>query len=186
MTSPRDALLPRQWFPRLRAGFVYPAGSHAERLISVAWLLMTELEAYLEDLQGAASEPKVVDALRIKLAELMLDIDCRLAGAVVPHQLHHFALFAEYGLSQVIASSGDVSIDWLGIPADVDAAAESESTDRLINLCREMLEAFPGELFNPLLPGTQGQVLRTLRDWDKSCRLAGRDAAFLVPLMRSL
>ncbi|RMW13295.1 hypothetical protein ALP03_04914, partial [Pseudomonas amygdali pv. tabaci] len=71
----------RQWFPRLSGGYVYPAGPYAQKLISVAWLLMTELEAYLEDLEGAANEPQVVDALRIKLAELMVDIDCRLAGA---------------------------------------------------------------------------------------------------------
>lgn len=82
----------RQWFPRLSGGYVYPAGPYAQKLISVAWLLMTELEAYLEDLEGAANEPQVVDALRIKLAELMVDIDCRLAGADTPNELHQFAL----------------------------------------------------------------------------------------------
>ncbi|WP_229699216.1 DUF6031 family protein, partial [Pseudomonas syringae] len=47
----------RQWFPRLAGGYVYPAGPYTQKLISVAWLLMTELEAYLEDLEGAADEP---------------------------------------------------------------------------------------------------------------------------------
>ncbi|OUM08545.1 hypothetical protein BW686_04290 [Pseudomonas syringae] len=175
----------RRWFPRLGGGYSYAAGDHVEKLIAVAWLLMTELEAYLEDLEGATGEPRVVHALRIKLAELMVDIDCRLAGADTPNELHQFALFAEYGLSDVIAHSGETAIDWLGIPTDVTADCEDDA-GRLIDLFKEVLNAFPGKLFNPLLPGTQGQVLRTLRDWDRSCRLAGRDAAFLAPLMRSL
>ncbi|WP_122387599.1 DUF6031 family protein [Pseudomonas syringae group genomosp. 7] len=175
----------RQWFPRLGGGYVYPAGAYAQKLISVAWLLMTELEAYLEDLEGASDEPGVVDALRIKLAELMVDIDCRLAGADTPNELHQFALFSEYGLTDVIAHTGPVAAEWLGVPAD-NAAGQDNEAERLIELFKELLEAFPGKLFNPLLPGTQGQVLRTLRDWDRSCRLAGSDAAFLAPLMRSL
>ncbi|MBI6705403.1 DUF6031 family protein [Pseudomonas viridiflava] len=174
-----------RWFPRLNGGYVYPAGPHAQKLISVAWLLMTELEAYIEDLQGAADEPRVIDALRVKLAELMIDIDCRLAGAQSTHELHQFALFAEYGLSDVIAHSAETALGWLGIPHP-DRKADADEALRLIGLFRAILSAFPGTLFNPLLPGTQGQVLRTLRDWDKSCRLAGRDAAFLAPLMRSL
>ncbi|MCF5803880.1 MULTISPECIES: DUF6031 family protein [Pseudomonas syringae group] len=175
----------RSWFPRLGGGYSYPAAEQVEKLISVAWLLMTELEAYLEDLEGAKAEPRVIDALRIKLAELMVDIDCRLAGADTPSELHQFALFTEYGLSDVIAHSGETAIDWLGIPKNVTVEEDYEA-GRLIDLFREVLDAFPGKLFNPLLPGTQGQVLRTLRDWDRSCRLAGRDAAFLAPLMRSL
>ncbi|ATV18232.1 hypothetical protein A584_03610 [Pseudomonas syringae pv. theae ICMP 3923] len=185
MITDSEQVSVRKWFPRLAGGYVYPAGPHAQKLISVAWLLMTELEAYLEDLEGAASEPRVIDALRIKLAELMVDIDCRLAGADTPDELHQFALFTEYGLSDVIAHSGQVAVEWLGVPCDT-TADRSDEASRLIELFKEVLAAFPGKLFNPLLPGTQGQVLRTLRDWDRSCRLAGRDAAFLAPLMRSL
>ncbi|WP_445380086.1 DUF6031 family protein, partial [Pseudomonas syringae] len=85
----------------------------------------------------------------------------------------------------VIAHTGPVAVEWLGVPAD-SAVGQDLEAERLIELFKELLEAFPGKLFNPLLPGTQGQVLRTLRDWDRSCRLAGGDAAFLAPLMRSL
>ncbi|KPW84358.1 hypothetical protein SAMN05216596_101747 [Pseudomonas congelans] len=183
IANTQDAV--RQWFPRLGGGYIYPAGPYAQKLISVAWLLMTELEAYLEDLDGAADEPLVVDALRIKLAELMVDIDCRLAGADTPNELHQFALFSEYGLTDVIAHTGPVAVEWLDIRAD-SAAGHDNEAEWLIEVFRELLDAFPGKLFNPLLPGTQGQVLRTLRDWDRSCRLAGGDAAFLAPLMRSL
>lgn len=186
MTSFPDAATKLRWFPRLLAGYTYPAGTQIEKMISVAWLLMTELEAYLEDLEGAISAPRVVAALRVKLAELMVDVDCRLAGAPPPSELHQFALFVEYGLCEVIASPDEAAAVWLGFPSATDDLDRFEDPSVLIRLFKEMLEAFPGEMFNPLLPGTQGQVLRTLRTWDKSCRLAGRDAAFLAPLMRSL
>lgn len=202
--------VPTRWFPRLAAGYRFDAASQAETLASVAWLLMTELHAYIEDLEGAADTDDVVDVLRLKLAELLTDLDCRLSGASTPDELHQFPLLIEYGLTQVTYSSGADTAQWMGFgtyrgmanaenaanaanindmqddaPQDTLSEPQSEGA-RLIALFNTVLAAFPGTLFNPLLPGTQGQVLRTLRAWDKLCRLAGRDAAFLVPLMKSL
>lgn len=158
----------------------------AETLASVAWLVMTELQAYVEDLQGAADSHEVIDVLRVKLAELLLEIDCRLAGATVPDELHRLPLFVEYGLADVVMVPGEQAAGWIGFDKPLDRSVPSADAATLIDLFNEMLASFPGDLFNPLLPGTQGQVLRTLRNWDKLCRLAGRDAAFLAPLMRSL
>ncbi len=186
---------PQRWFPRLIAGYLHPAAAQAETLASVAWLVMTEMHAYLEDLEGAVDTPDVVDVLRVKLAELLADLDCRLSGSSTQDELHQLPLLLEYGLTQVAYSSGEDVAHWMGFGArsapSQPAGARSNSFDasdarRLIDVFTAMLSTFPGTLFNPLLPGTQGQVLRTLRAWDKMCRLAGRDAAFLIPLMKSL
>ncbi|AJK49049.1 DUF6031 family protein [Burkholderia plantarii] len=182
MTAMPPASPPIRWFPKLAAGQLRPGATLAETLASVAWLLMTELQAYIEDLEGAADTPDVVDVLRIKIAELLLDIDYRLSGAIAPDELHGFALCAEYGLSEVAMLPGAEAVRRLG----GGAAHDGHDAAALIDTLRAALAAFPGELFNPLLPGTQGQVLRTLRAWDKLCRLTGQDASFLAPLMRSL
>ncbi|MBI0330004.1 DUF6031 family protein [Burkholderia plantarii] len=188
MTAMPPTSAPIRWFPKLAAGQLRPAATLAETLASVAWLLMTELQAYLEDLEGAADTPDVVDVLRIKIAELLLDVDYRLSGAVAPDELHAFALCAEYGLSEVAMLPGAEAVRRLGGGAACDAHDEHDGhgAAALIDTLQAALAAFPGELFNPLLPGTQGQVLRTLRAWDKLCRLTGQDASFLAPLMRSL
>jgi hypothetical protein len=206
MTQATLTAAPGRWFPRLAAGYVHDAARQAETLASVAWMLMTELQAYIEDLEGATHAPDVVDVLRIKLAELLVDLDCRLAGAAVPDELHQFPLFVEYGVTNIALSAGADAARWIGMgpraaavmpdavpdtAPDIASDATPDAAPRtdagtLIDLLNGLLAAFPGALFNPLLPGTQGQVLRTLRNWDKLCRLAGRDASFLAPLMRSL
>ncbi|WP_321817258.1 MULTISPECIES: DUF6031 family protein [unclassified Paraburkholderia] len=185
MTSNLETSPPIHWFPRLAAGQVRAAASLAETLASVAWLLMTELQAYLEDLEGASGTADVVDVLRIKIAELLKDIDHRLSDAASPDELHAFALCAEYGLSDAASLPGAAALRMLGI-GDANASIEAGDAAPLISRLGEALAAFPGELFNPLLPGTQGPVLRTLRTWDKLCRLTGTDASFLAPLMKSL
>ncbi|WP_366520555.1 DUF6031 family protein [Robbsia andropogonis] len=186
MISAPNATPPCRWFPRLSTGHVHDGAMHAETLASVSWMLMTELQSYIEDLEGAANSLEVVNVLRIKLAELLVDIDCRLAGAAPPDELHQFPLFAEYGVAEVTTSACDNPARWIGIGQQSGELAQHIDAAALIDLFNGLLAAFPGELFNPLLPDTQGQVLRTLRNWDKLCRLAGRDAAFLAPLMRSL
>ncbi|KAG8148795.1 DUF6031 family protein [Burkholderia catarinensis] len=186
MTATTHTSLPIHWFPKLAAGQVRNGAALAETLASVAWLLMTELQAYLEDLEGAADTTDVVDVLRIKIAELLIDMDYRLSGAIPPDELHAFALCAEYGLSEVAMLPGAEAVCRLGVGDDAHGATSDRHAAALIAKLEAALEAFPGELFNPLLPGTQGQVLRTLRAWDKLCRLTSQDASFLAPLMRSL
>jgi hypothetical protein len=177
-----SAKTPIRWFPRLRIGTAAPAPARVETLVSVSWLLMTELHAYLEDVSGAPADEDVQQSLALRLAELAVALDLRLRGDQEMDELHHLPLLLEFGLTEVAQLAGDEVVEALSLAA-------AQAPDRAAHLTRtyeSMLAGFPARLFNPLLPETQGQVLRTLRTWNRLCSTAGTDPAFLAPLMRSL
>ncbi len=171
-----------RWFPRLNAGYRFAAGTHVTSTISAAWLLMTELRAYIEDLAGARDIPDAAALVKIKVAELLLQVDAVLGGAAVPHEMHRLPLLMEYGLSDVATLDGASATRLLGLVARTDAA----EVDRLIGVLEELLDAFPSDLVDALQPENQGHVLRFLRSANKACERVGCDAGFLAPLMTSL
>jgi hypothetical protein len=173
-----------RWFPRLRAGFAAPAAPHVEKLVSVSWLLMTELFAYLEDVGGAGEDESVLDALAIRMAELAFNIDGRLRGDTQVEELHEFPLLLEYGLTDLAHLDGEGAAEALALSAPANAPGARGA--RLLSAYMALIDQFPGRLFNTLLPESQSQTLRTLRAWNKLCVATGTDPAFLAPLMRSL
>ncbi|KPI03539.1 hypothetical protein OK074_4906 [Actinobacteria bacterium OK074] len=173
-------------FPSARSGRGLPAATAVEAWATAAWLLAVEGRAYLEDLEGGTDQPLLRRAVRIKLLELLYDIDTRLAGAVPVAEEHQLALALEYGLHDLAALDGDRLAEVFALATDKDAdAAEDESSDGLVPLLWERLcAAFPGELPDPLLASGQREILRALRNWSKLCTAAGTDAAFLEPFLK--
>ncbi|WAC71666.1 DUF6031 family protein [Roseateles sp. SL47] len=179
--SPHDQP-PVRWFPRLNAGYLQPAQSQVRSTITAAWLLMTELYAYLEDLEGARGRPEVGGLVRIKLAELLLQVDCVLSGARLPDELHRLPMLMAYGLGDVAALDGPAVIERLGLRRPMDDAECAFLTRQM----HDLIDAFPLHLVDGLKPEHQSHLLRFLRSANKACGQVGCDAGFLAPLMRSL
>lgn len=186
MRSPLDIQRPVvpgvRWFPRLAAGYRFHAGDHVTSTISAAWLLMTELRAYIEDLAGARDVPDAAALIKIKIAELLLQVDAVLGRAAVPPEMHRLPLLMAYGLGEVAAMDGPSATRLLGLDVPTDA----NEVDRLIDVLEALLAAFPSDLVDALQPENQGHVLRFLRSANKACGHVGCDAGFLAPLMTSL
>ncbi len=174
------------WFPRLVSGAAGVPARHVDRLVAVSWLMMTELFAYLEDVEGA-DDDAVLQVLAIRMAELAADIDGRLRGELGMDEIHQLPLVLEYGFSEVAQLDGTRAAPLLGLANSGDGlAAGIKRAERLKAVYQKLVDSFPGDLFNTLLPQSQGQTLRTLRGWNKLCSATGTDAAFLAPLMRAL
>lgn len=171
-----------RWFPRLTGGVGVEGSSMARATISAAWLMMSELYAYLEDLEGAVDVPDASALIKVKIAELLVQIDCILGRTAVLDDEHRLPWLLEYGLCEVINLPGTDMARLLGLFSVNDDA----EVRRVCQLIRDLIEAFPGELVDSLQAQNQGRVLRFLRSCDKACTTLGCDAGFLVPLMKSL
>lgn len=171
-----------RWFPRLTGGVGVEGNSMARAIVSSAWLVMSELYAYLEDLEGAMDAPDASVLIKVKIAELLVQIDCTLGRTAVLDEEHRLPWLLEYGLCEVINLPGADMARLLGLFAANDAT----EIRRVSQLIRDLIAAFPGELVDSLQAHNQGRVLRFLRSSDKACTALGCDASFLVPLMKSL
>ncbi|MEV0174399.1 DUF6031 family protein [Streptomyces sp. NPDC050803] len=176
-----DPLAAVRLFPSARSGRGLPAAQAVEAWATAAWLLAVEGRAYLEDLEGGADQPLLRRAVRIKLLELLYDIDTRLAGAVPVAEEHQLALALEYGLHDLAGLDGDRLAEVFALAAD----DEGDTGDGLVpQLWERLCAAFPGELPDPLQASGQREILRALRNWSKLCTAAGTDAAFLEPFLK--
>ncbi|MBB3641800.1 DUF6031 family protein [Variovorax atrisoli] len=171
-----------RWLPRIDAGYRFAAGEHVTSTITAAWLLMTELRAYIEDLAGARDIPDAAALVKIKIAELLLQVDAVLGRVAAPPEMHRLPMLMAYGLGDVAAMDGATATRVLGL----DVATDAAEVDRLTAVLEELLAAFPSDLVDALQPENQGHVLRFLRSANKACERVGCDAGFLAPLMTSL
>jgi hypothetical protein len=169
------------WFPNLSAGLPAPAASHAEALINAAWKLAVDGRALIEDFEGGADEPALVGVLKLKLIELIIEIDLNLRGVPGLNEDHLLPLALQRGLSEVAL------LDGAALVAAIDFGADLQRPDEHIGeLWDRLLEAFPGEVPNPLLADGQGPLLRALRNWSKLCRVGQVDDAFLTKLIKAI
>jgi hypothetical protein len=172
-----------RFFPWLQSGLVWPAAEHARQLISVAWLIMTEGFAYVEDIQGAGESLDLLEVARLRFTELLLEMDVCFSGAMRLGNIHHLAFAVEYGLTNIADLNGPELVAALALAEPADPPRHQAQVE---NFFSALVAAFPGDLDNALLPQNQGRVLRALRMWEKLCRAAGTEPAFLSPLMRAL
>jgi hypothetical protein len=169
------------WFPNLQAGLPAPARSHVEAFIVTAWKLVIDGRALLEDFDGGASQPDLVACLKLKLVDLLMELDLELRGVNNMDDDHLLPLAMQRGLSEVALIDGPGLIAAVGLDADRD-----EVREHVGKLWERLLAAFPGELPNPLLSDGQGPLLRALRNWSKLCRLGQVDDAFLTKLVKAI
>jgi hypothetical protein len=165
------------WFPDLSSGIPHRAVPYLQAIISTAWKLAIDGRALAEDMEGGADEPALLAVLKLKMAELLLEIDLDLRGLGQLDEDHMLPLALERGLSETARISGPELIEALGL-----AGGQAD----MARLWEEILQAFPGEVPNPLAPEGQGPALRALRAWTKACKAAGVDDAFLVPLIKAI
>lgn len=169
------------WFPNLTAGLPAPAHSHVEAIITTAWKLAIDGRALIEDFEGGADQPDLVVALKLKLVDLLMELDLNLRGVDNIEEDHLLPLALQRGLSEIAALDGAELIAAIGLDA------EHQPDCRPVNeLWESLLAAFPGELPNPLLADGQGPLLRALRSWSKLCRLGKIDDAFLTKLVKAI
>ena len=146
-----------------------------EGWLASSWLLAVELSSLVQDVEGRNIDPSLVEAVKLRMVEVLLQVEERMTGQVETKGIHALPQALESGFREI-----------LHLPADAIPAAFSLGTPdatRLHRLWRGLLDAFPGELPDTVVASGQGAVLRALRDWSKVSEAAGIDSSFLTPLL---
>jgi hypothetical protein len=169
-------------WPRLLAGRTRTGQEAVEAWVTAAWLLAVEGRALIEDLEGGREQPALRRAVKLRLVELICQVDAHLAREAPPDDLHALALALEYGFGQVVQADGPQVLEWFQLDEDLEGAGAA--TDRVVALWGRLVDEFPGRLPDPLLSEGQGQMLRALRGWSKLAARTGVDAAFLKPFLQ--
>jgi Family of unknown function (DUF6031) len=171
-------------FPTVRAGRGLPAAGSVRAWATAAWLLAVEGRAYLEDLDGGRNPAALRQVVRMRLLELLLDVDDRLSGRAPVAEPHSLALALEYGLHTVAEIDGAELVVLFGLDREYGAPDDGPDDGQVHRLWEQLCEAFPGELPDPLQPSGQREVLRALRMWSTLCTAADIDAGFLEPFLK--
>ena len=169
------------WMPAVAAGLPLSTTPALEALVTTAWKLAIDGRALVEDFEGA-EHADLVTVLKLKFLELLADIDLDLRGTGEIEEEHLLPLALEHGLGELARLPGAEVAEALGICE----AEEPHPYARIEVEWAALLEAFPGEVPDPLASDGQGPALRALRAWSKLCRKTGVDDAFLIPLMKAV
>jgi Family of unknown function (DUF6031) len=169
-------------YPGLRGGHARDSATTVAVWLPVAWLMLAEGRAYIEDLEGGAAQPQMRQAAKLRLLEQLADIDNRLAGREPVADAHCLALALEYGMHELVDASGPELAEIFGLHEEL--GGESCSVDAVRVLWDRLLDGFPGELPDRLVAQGQRDMLRTLRDWAALARSAGLDVGLLTPFMK--
>lgn len=169
-------------FPSVRAGHGRATAAAVETWIQVAWLMLAEGRAYIEDLEGGTDQPQMQQAAKLRLLEQLTDIDNRLAGRVPAADAHCLALALEYGMQEVVDASGEELIEIFGLTEEL--GGDSCQTSEVFVLWERLLAAFPGELPDRLVAQGHRDMLQTLRTWAALSRAVQLDVGFLTPFMK--
>lgn len=169
-------------FPGVRAGRGLPPETAVRAWATTAWLMSVDGRAYVEDLDGGADQPQLRQVVKLRLLELLSEIDTRLTGAEPAGEGHQLALALEYGLHEVCSASGPELAQLFDLDQEFGGDLADDAGVR--DLWNALCEAFPGQIPDPLVASGQSEVLRALRDWSKLCTAAGTDAAFLEPFLK--
>jgi len=164
-------------FPEIQAGLPRDEKSSVEQWVIVAWLMAAEGRAYAEDLRGGGAQPQMQQAAKLRLLEVLSDVDTRLSGRRAPADPHCLALALEYGLHHLIDASGTELIDVFGLGEEF--GGESCEVAGVLSLWESLVRAFPGVLPDRLVAQGQRDMLRTFRTWADLCRSVGLDVGLL-------
>lgn len=169
-------------YPVLRAGHGRTAVDAVAIWLPVAWLMLAEGLAYVEDLEGGAEQPQMRQAAKLRFLEQLADIDNRLAGRTPAGDAHQLALALEYGFGDLAEISGGelLEIFSLGEELGGDACDVSGALAFWARLAAE----FPGELPDRLVAQGQRDMLVTMQGWARLARATGLDVGLLTPFMK--
>lgn len=168
MSEPFHPVLPR---------FIHGGASVSslQAWVTATWLTAVEVRALIEDIEGAAGEPALVEAVKLRILEVLLEIELELANRPKPSNVHALAHVLEFGFREIAEIHGDRVAGAFGL-----GSGESSNLERF--WC-ELVAGFPGGLPDPLKAEGQGEMLRALQVWNRACKTLGVEADFLRPLL---
>ncbi len=156
---------------------------YVRNLLIASWHLMISGRTFIEDAEAAVGSPEYLLMLKMGLAETVFSIDCLLKGAEPPYDVHRLALFYELGLSEVLDASAIEAQRLLALDRNNGEQTEFDDIERF---WKQLHDAFPADLPNPLVAGGQADLLRTLRAWSAILKTCEIDGSFLSQLFKSL
>jgi hypothetical protein len=169
-------------YPGVRAGRGRTAAAAVEAWLQVAWLMLAEGRAYVEDLEGGTRQPQMQQAAKMRLLEQLADIDSRLAGRLPAGDGHELALALEYGMSELVDVSGPRLAEIFSL--DETLGGPTCDVAGAMALWQRLLDGFPGRLPDRLVAQGQRDMLRTLRTWARLARATDLDVGLLTPFMK--
>lgn len=169
-------------YPGLRAGHGKDSADAVTTWLVVAWLMLAEGRAYIEDLEGGVAQPQMQQAAKLRMLEQLADIDNRLAGRAPVADAHCLAVALEYGTHELVDASGPELAEIFGL--DEEFGGDTCAVDGIFALWRRLLDDYPGELPDRLVAQGHRDMLRTLQDWAALARSAGLDVGLLTPFLK--
>ena len=180
----KDNLQNPVFFPKIKAGYKRPVQNEIYALATFAFKLAVDVRAFLEDIEGARQDPHYLKTLKLRLLEMLYELNLVISSAGPMDELHFAALALEYGTPDIALLNGPALIETFGLWDDFDS--EDVDIGGAVELFARMLDEFPGEIPDPLVPSGQGVLLKALRNWDKICRTAQVDAKFIEDLLKEV
>ncbi|HET8641155.1 MAG TPA: DUF6031 family protein [Pseudonocardiaceae bacterium] len=169
-------------YPGLRAGHGRASADAVTCWLVVGWLMLAEGRAYVEDLQGGTEQPRMRQAAKLRLLELLVDIDNRLAGRAPLADAHCLAVGLEYGTHELIAASGTELAEIFGL--DGEFGGDTCAVDEILTLWERLVDEYPGELPDRLVAQGHRDLLLALRAWAALARSVGLDVGLLTPFLK--
>lgn len=171
-------------YPTRKMGIKHPVKQEVYALANVAFRLAIDVRAFLEDVDGGADFPHYLKNLKLRLLEMLMELNLLLSYDNTMSEDHYAALALEYGVGEVAGLSGGELVDTFGL---LDGFAdESVDMEGVVSLFNRLIDEFPGEIPDPLVPKGQRHLLNALRNWDKICRANGVDTQFIEDLMKEV
>jgi hypothetical protein len=170
------------FYPRFTAG--YKKRLEIASLATFVFKLSIDARAFLEDMDGGKDQPDYLKVLKLRLLELLLEVELVFSGIEPVEDYHHAALALEYGIGQVAHIDGKSLRSIFELFDSLDG--EEVSTKGVRDFWNRLIAECPGIVPNPLDPKGQRELINALRNWDKMCTLSGVNADFIKDLMREV
>jgi hypothetical protein len=172
------------FFPKIKAGYKRPVQNEIYAQATFAFKLAVDVRAFLEDIDGALQHPHYLKTLKLRLLEMLYELNLVISYAGPMDELHFAALALEYGVPDIAQLDGPTLIDIFGLWDDFNS--ENVDISGVTDLFEQIIEEFPGEVPDPLVPSGQSVLLKALRNWDKICRTAQVNAKFIEDLLKEV
>lgn len=158
-------------------------GGSARNIVDFYWLGTVDLQNLLEDIEGADGRLSYLLSLRLRLIELLQQMDGLVAGSAAQRNEHHRLAYAlQHGIS-FLDWSAKVLRARLLFDASLDfSVLQEELTEQV----RVVLRQIPGDIPEAQGPQAQRHMLRAMRDWSALASSAGADIGFLAERFRQL
>lgn len=153
-------------------------------LSRIAFKMAIDGRAFIEDVKGGTDQPDYLKILKWRILELLSEFDQILSDSEVCDEIHYSALALEYGFSEILNLSGNEIIDLFKLNDPIDKSIVE--TKEILKLWEIILDEFPGEIPDPLIPHGQSDLLKALKYWDKICSIANVDRTFLKDMLKEV